>query len=800
MSVSSSLVLNMTATASCSGPITQTALWFQPLELRLLRAPPPEPILSIHGSSSSTIVFVEDVGEAYGVKVVSQLHGSPQMSHASIPSKNNNDDDDDDDNATSELFVYRGRDRVGDSLLVRTMFKAVLHQWHSLCMRFACARSALFTSVKRFCPFPPLLAAVHSIHRSATFEEVLQLPSWMLEMVHDFLLAFLRAMLPALVAEEVLGLKINLAVAKLLLDGNLADTIMQEGASNLESSISNSQMIPEERSMDEVALLEKELFNQEMAWELNVTDGDSLVVEFTEHTLVVLKAALNKATPSVEESDDGAHYACVAITKLMDPPVVFVPDEGIIGPDSVAATYPVLKAAIGLHELTASAINAALLKDLDVSCFVGSDERDTRVMQLDVIVVDCSGSMSSLAFSNDQEMRRSDAAQILFNMVVDKYRTLELNVQVACVLFGSSQKKASDFTNDLAVFETLLGRASNMGGTALWDALVMAAEALVDKRRELLTSGNLHPQCRLRILAVTDGQDNQSKYSNLQVAQLCRKHDILIDAFMLGNESDTSLRTCAHATGGHTLLFLDIQDATELFELPYVVCLSARHIKEDLPIVTDSKSFSFFSDLTVYPRITSTTARNAATEATQATKTSNPTPSTADPSSSSRSSHVMKRLAKEMDLLRSPKGKEVGVVAVDITNILRPSVLLKGPAGTLYENSFLVLHLNVPSDFPFHPAAMNFASEHKLFHPQIVDTKVCSDVGANWSPNLSLLESIKKILEQLLVPNTSHAINNWACSLYQTDRAAYDAEVRKTLPNLTEAAARALQTDWIDLA
>lgn len=541
--------------------------------------------------------------------------------------------------------------------------------------------------------------------------------------------------------------------------------------------------------MEDIAAMEAGLFSMNIAWEFNFTAKEVLDPFSSEHTLVIVMP------------DEGT-YVCVAVDSLSDSKV-YIPLVSGLSADTIS------KMQQGISPFS---VDSSTLRDLDVSCLQEQAQvRDSRITQVDMIVVDCSGSMDSLAFSAavDRDMKRRDASQVLFNMLVDKYRALEISAEVGCILFGSRIVTACDFTSDLTQFETLLGRANDMGGTELWRAIQTAAQQLSARRRTLVAAGRCTPDCRFRILAVTDGEDSGSREA---AAQACRAESVILDAFVLGTVDDRMLRGLAHATGGHTLEFRALQDATELFEQAFVVDLSVRAPAEGLPPL---QPLSQFEDLQRYPRVSAKAALDmgrAAAEASvrvaaraaqapasvssaasAASSSGSVQQSSASSSSTSRSAASSRRLAADIAELESNAAR-LGVIAMGTSDPATVALLLQGPAGSLLSEAFFVAVLSVSADYPFRGPQLRFAST--LFHPQIAGERMCLDVS--WSPSNRLSSFVESLHASLETPDLSSSINSWASSLYQSERPVYLEQVRQAVALLTLPAAQSVRSDWRD--
>lgn len=687
-------------------------------------------------------------------------------------------------------FVYIPSSFRADDehVLESSLLRCVLFQLHSLVSRRACAGAALIMAVKAICPFAPLLAAVRAVLACATSAATENVPSTQRNVIEDFMLAAARHMLPPMMA-PVAALKLNLVAAILLEDGTTRDRRAATAAAaapppeptpELPATAAEAvaaQKLPKQCDADRVAALQFAMFTMDGSGEFNMAERDALDPYTTEHTLAVVARA------------DPAAPVCVAIAPLdAAHPSVFVP--ALPGVDVAAVAASVMTAAL----------DGDTLRDLDIACHVQAHvARDTRVAQVDIIVVDCSGSMDCPAFPGDKDMSRRDAAQVLFNMMVDKYRALELNARVACMLFGSGSVMACDFTADLTQFETLLGRATNMGGTDLWVSVIKAAAEVQKERRRLVDTDACTPQCRFRIVVVTDGEDGGSQFT--KAARTCRANNILLDAFVLGADlDDVKVRSLAHATGGHTLTFRALQDATELFEQPFVVNVGVRAVAETLPAVVDG--LTEFGDLAKYPRVTAAGALDLEREAAACAAhkaaitaagghagTSGP----AGSASGSVTGAAMKRMAADVADLKARAGT-LGIVAT-ATATATIGVIVRRQPGTAYAGGHIALELRVGPSYPFAGPSVRFVGA-TVPHPQISGGRFCTDF--TWSPSCRLADVVANALAILDAPDTTLAINSWASSLFITDRAQYDAELATATALLTEAAARASQPAWDD--
>jgi ubiquitin-conjugating enzyme E2 D/E len=91
-----------------------------------------------------------------------------------------------------------------------------------------------------------------------------------------------------------------------------------------------------------------------------------------------------------------------------------------------------------------------------------------------------------------------------------------------------------------------------------------------------------YPDCILRIIALTDGEDTGSKASIEQTATALIENNIVIDSFAVGTNCE-GLKVISKASGGRCYLTRNLEDSLKLFEQETVLSVRAR--KPDLNIV-----------------------------------------------------------------------------------------------------------------------------------------------------------------------------------------------------------------------
>ncbi len=91
-----------------------------------------------------------------------------------------------------------------------------------------------------------------------------------------------------------------------------------------------------------------------------------------------------------------------------------------------------------------------------------------------------------------------------------------------------------------------MSNAHPRGSTLLYDSIVKAVHQLLDFKKR-------YPECILRILALTDGEDTGSANSIFQATKAVVTNDIIIDSFAVGANCE-GLKTITLASGGKCYL------------------------------------------------------------------------------------------------------------------------------------------------------------------------------------------------------------------------------------------------------
>lgn len=95
------------------------------------------------------------------------------------------------------------------------------------------------------------------------------------------------------------------------------------------------------------------------------------------------------------------------------------------------------------------------------------------------------------------------AVNAFFSAFADKTMGFEFNHVVQLYCFSNVITKKCEFTDDFNFFIKLVDDANPGGGTKLFNCLQEAIESLLEIKKK-------YPNIMLRLIALTDGEDNES--------------------------------------------------------------------------------------------------------------------------------------------------------------------------------------------------------------------------------------------------------------------------------------------------
>ncbi len=136
--------------------------------------------------------------------------------------------------------------------------------------------------------------------------------------------------------------------------------------------------------------------------------------------------------------------------------------------------------------------------------------------------------------------------------------------RTAVISFDSAAELVSDLTGDTEALAKAVRDLRPGGGTALYDAIFYAC-------RDKLGKEQPRHKYRRAAIILSDGEDNQSRYTRDQALEMAHKSDVVIYAIStnisrLETDGDKVLKYFAAETGGLTFFPFKVEDLSQSFE------------------------------------------------------------------------------------------------------------------------------------------------------------------------------------------------------------------------------------------
>lgn len=169
------------------------------------------------------------------------------------------------------------------------------------------------------------------------------------------------------------------------------------------------------------------------------------------------------------------------------------------------------------------------------------------------ILIDTSNSMR-------ERFRFAQEASVQFINSVVRPRQDKATV----VSFDTSPQLISDLSDDVEVLNKRIRDLRPGGGTAFYEAIYYVC-------RDKLALDQPRHKFRRAIIVVSDGEDNQSRFSRDQALEMAQKADVVIYAIStnitrIETDGDKVLKYLASETGGQAFFPFKVEDLSQSFE------------------------------------------------------------------------------------------------------------------------------------------------------------------------------------------------------------------------------------------
>ncbi|KAL1267891.1 hypothetical protein QQF64_033254, partial [Cirrhinus molitorella] len=206
-----------------------------------------------------------------------------------------------------------------------------------------------------------------------------------------------------------------------------------------------------------------------------------------------------------------------------------------------------------------------------------------------VVLFDSSSSMGEECFDEDCKMKRIDAIKEIFDSFSNRCMAYNFDQVICLVKFDSSVKTLHTFTETVETFKEYVHKLEPQGCTLLYDALNHGCQELLQIRERF-------PDCKCRIICLTDGNHFGSNSDPVVTAIKLMDSKVVVDAVIIGKVDNTVLHGISNVTGGCCFKPETSRAALQLFEMETVLSMELRKEKKKY----DISSINHVSDLNMF--------------------------------------------------------------------------------------------------------------------------------------------------------------------------------------------------------
>ncbi len=340
-----------------------------------------------------------------------------------------------------------------------------------------------------------------------------------------------------------------------------------------------------------------------------------------------------------------------------------------------------------------------------------------RVLKVQLLGYESADDIAQREKGAAKRLSRMAVTKQVFSQFVNRLIAYNFPTSVGLVTFGTRARMSQKVTDVIENFRQAVDNMTEDGDTALWDALALAADHLVEVSRPC-------PKIKKRIICLSDGTDTSSLRSTDDVCRTLLRHKITVDSVCIGYQNNRALRTISYLTGGYKFVPNSVEEASALCELEPVLSIHERPpisrpmsdsgfnfaLAQSSPLnKADPVTRDVFPARKEHDNLNDAFVQIGRFERSRASSLS-------EQSTSLISSLRSRRLLQEIRDIASHPHPSYDVY-ISESNMGFWKVVLQGPTGSAYASGTFVLYLDLGEDYPRKAPDGRFVTP--MFHPNV---------------------------------------------------------------------------------
>jgi uncharacterized protein YegL len=209
------------------------------------------------------------------------------------------------------------------------------------------------------------------------------------------------------------------------------------------------------------------------------------------------------------------------------------------------------------------------------------ESEDTALGTRPLVFKICLGIRSRSSKKRDT-LSRLDVLKQMFDAYVNRLLAYNFQTHLGLVTFSTKSSVFQKITNAIEQFRHKLNNMNASGDTAIWDSIALAQDQLQEYAKQ-------YPNAKLRIICISDGEDNKSKTRAYSLPSSLFRNGIVVDSFCLGEGNEnTDLKSISYLTGGYVFQPKSLEEAMAICEMEPVLSLLERPDKSPKGLVYHS--------------------------------------------------------------------------------------------------------------------------------------------------------------------------------------------------------------------
>lgn len=386
-----------------------------------------------------------------------------------------------------------------------------------------------------------------------------------------------------------------------------------------------------------------------------------------------------------------------------------------------------------------------------------------------LVLIDTSSSMIEKCYGS-VDIQKIHAVKELFSNFANRSMAYDFHHIIGLVKFDSTVKTLQTFTETLETFKDCVQTLKATGQTLLYDALQHG-------RLELEKVKTKFPDCLLRILCLTDGNDVGSTQKPADVAVSLIKSGIIVDSVLLGKVENNVLHGISIVSGGCCFNPNTSKEGLKLFETETVLSVGIRKPKNKVDPASITETFlkglfvvHGYDDLpeAVLPKEINN--KVTVTEDTLKKKICE--------SKDGRFMEKDRRILEELKSLHCHPHPFFQIFPSE-TDFTFWKLLMEGPPDTPYESGVFELFCQFGPDYPVQPPTVRFITS--IYHCNINNVgRICHNIfDRGYNAHVTMRDILNAVYGLLIVPEPQDPLDSILAEEYLTSPKKYDEEAKK---------------------